>query len=316
MAVEPFFSVVIPVYNRAHLLARTIRSVLAQSCSDFEIIVVDDGSTDDPQSVVEAIADSRIHFICQANRGGGAARNTGIDDARGRFVALLDSDDEFLPHHLATMKMLLKGTADTAAYACVIVDRGNGRTMVKPPRAPRRGEHLATYLMCDRGFVPTTTLVVERSWAARVRYHENLRLAEDTDFAIRLFLAGCRFAMAEKAGAIWHDLPDPHRSSAGRDGTSLLPWLEQLRPQIPPRAYHGYRGWPIAKVMAATHPGRALGLYLAALFHGCYRPRLAAIVFLQIFLPDRLYRRIADRAIAGMAMFTKRKPSQPSFAAK
>jgi len=117
MVVTPFFSVVIPVYNRAHVLSRTLNSVLAQSCGDFEIVVVDDGSNDDPKSVVETIADPRIRFLRQDNRGGGAARNAGIDTARGRFVAFLDSDDEFLPDHLAAMKRLLEGTSNTAGYA-------------------------------------------------------------------------------------------------------------------------------------------------------------------------------------------------------
>ena len=214
----PFFSVIIPVYNRAHLLKRTLQSVLAQNFRDFEIVVVDDGSHDDPKAVVDAVGDARIRFIRQENKGGGAARNAGLDAARGRYVALLDSDDEFLPTHLTAMHTLLDGTANTAAYARIVVDRGNGRTMLKPPRALRPGEHMATYLMCDRGFVPTITLCLETALARRVRYHENLRAAEDTDFAVRLFLADCRFVMADEPGAVWHDVYDPGRSSAGRAG--------------------------------------------------------------------------------------------------
>ncbi len=312
---NPFFSVIIPVYNRAHLLRRTLDSVLRQTFTDFEIVVVDDGSTDDPEAVVDAVADARIRFIRQDNKGGGAARNTGIDFARGQYVALLDSDDEFLPQHLETMHDILFGTTNATAYARIVVDRGNGRTMLKPPRALRAGEHMATYLMCDRGFVPTITLCLPTVLARRHRYHEDLRAAEDTDFAIRLFNAGCTFVMANEPAAVWHDEADPDRSSAGRTGTNLIPWLDSIRTQIPLRAYYGYRGWAIAKVVAMTSPRGALGLYLTALAHGCYRPRLAAIVALQIFLPDRLYRRIADRAIAVMGTFTNRKPSQPRLAA-
>jgi glycosyltransferase involved in cell wall biosynthesis len=316
MAREPFFSVVIPVYDRAHLLGRAIQSVLGQRCGDFEVVVVDDGSRDNPEAVVEALSDQRLRFVRQENRGGGAARNRGIDEARGRFVAFLDSDDEFLPDHLAALQRLLEGTSNTAAYAPVIVDRGNGRSMIKPPRARRPAEHMATYLMSERGFVPTSTLAVETDTARRIRYHENLRAAEDTDFALRLFLEGVHFAMADKPGAIWHDVVDPDRQSSGRSGTSLVPWLEGLRARIPARAYDGYRGWAIAKVVATTHPWRALGLYLNAVFRGCYRPRLAAIVFLQIFLPDGFYRRIADRAIAAMAWLAPRKPHEPGYIPK
>ncbi len=295
---QPFFSVVIPVYNRAHAVGEAVKSVLAQSCQDFEIIVVDDGSKDDPAAVIAKFADSRIHFIRQPNRGGGAARNAGIDAARGRFVAPLDSDDQFLPHHLEKMKQLLERTRDTVGYARMLVDRGEGRVLFKPPRAIRPDEHMATYLLCDRGFVPTITVAVPAEMARAVRYHEHLRFAEDADFAIRLYLAGCRFVMAEEPGAVWKDLPDPNRSSAGRKGARLIPWLEQLKPQIPARAYYGGRGWVIAKGVAVTSKWRALKLYAAALLHGCYRPKLAAVIFLQIFLSDGAYRAVADRVIS------------------
>lgn len=294
----PFFSVIIPVYNRANALKRALASVLAQSNQDFEIIVIDDGSIDHPERVVAEIDDPRIQLIRQDNRGGGAARNAGIDKACGRFIAFLDSDDEFLPHHLEAMKNLLEGSRNTAGYARMIVDRGQGRTLIKPPRAIRSAEHMATYLLCDRGFVPTITLVVDAVTAKRVRYDKGLPFAQDTDFAIRLYLAGCNLAMAEKPGARCSDVSNPTRISAGRKGARLAQWLEQLRPHIPDKAYYGGRGWMIAKGVAPTEPFQALKLYLSALWRGCYRPRLACIIFLQIFLPDPLYRRIADAVIA------------------
>jgi glycosyltransferase involved in cell wall biosynthesis len=296
--VTPFFSVVIPVYNRADVVAEAIRSVLAQSEQDFEIVVVDDGSSDDPAPAVAAFADPRIRFHRQANSGGGAARNAGIDLARGTFIAFLDSDDAYLPGHLAAMRALLAGTEHTVGYARMVVDRGAGRTFLKPPRAIRSVEHMATYLLCDRGFVPTITVVVDTATARRVRYHENLRAAEDTDFAIRLFLDGCRFVMAEAPGAVWRDIPDPNRTSAGRKGGRMIPWLEDMKSRIPARAYYGCRGWAVAKHVAMTDRLGALRLYLAALLRGCYRPGLAGIIFLQIFLSDSAYRQVADNAIA------------------
>lgn len=292
----PLFSVVIPVFNRADILERAIRSVLEQTCQDFEIIVVDDGSRDHPEEVVKKIGDSRVRILRQDNRGGAAARNRGFDEARGQFVALLDSDDQFLPHHLENMRKLLENTTNTVGYARMIVDRGNGVTMLKPPRAIRPGEHMGTYLLCDRGFVPTITLALSAETARRVRYG-GWRPAEDTDFALRLFTAGCEFKMVEEAGAIWNDVPDPKRTSAGRRGHDLVPWIEQMKPNIPRRAYYGGFGWAIAKGAVVERPWRAFYYYLRAVLRGCYNPRLAAIIFLQIFLSDSLYRRIADRAI-------------------
>ena len=159
----PFFSVVIPVYNRVAQFGHALRSVLAGSEQDFEIVVVDDGSTDNPARVVEELADPRILFLRQENAGGGAARNAGIDKAQGRYIAFLDSDDTFLPHHLSTMRKLLE--PGRAGYARILVDRGDGKSFLKPPRAIREGEDMATYLLCERGFIPTSTMVVERGAA-------------------------------------------------------------------------------------------------------------------------------------------------------
>jgi glycosyltransferase involved in cell wall biosynthesis len=294
----PFFSVVIPVYNRAELLGQALQSVLAQSEQDFEIVVVDDGSQDDPASVVTELGDPRIVVVHQENRGGGAARNTGIDRARGRYVAFLDSDDRFLPHHLAVMRKLLEHAPGTAAYARIVVDRGEGRTFLKPPRAIRPGEDMATYLLCDRGFLPTSTIVTETGLARTVRFPENLPAAEDTDFAIRAALAGTQFVMAEMPGVIWRDVGDPGRLSAGRNCASMRAWIEGLKGQIPAKAYYGCLGWAYAKYAALLDCRQALILYLRAVLHGCYRPSLALIIFLQIFLPDALYRRLADVAIS------------------
>ncbi len=294
---SPFFTVVIPVYNRAAALKEAIASVLAQSCQDFEIIVVDDGSTDNPRFTVDALSDARIRFQAQPNRGASAARNAGIDLARGKFVAFLDSDDHFLPHHLAAMRAALENTHNLAAFAPVILERGQGRAMIKPPRGLRAREDMAEYLLCDRGFVPTDTLVAPRETAARVRYDERVGLGDDKDFAIRLALDGCEFVFVEAPGACYRDEYDQSRLSNGRKGAALAQWIERLRPRISPRAYHGCRGWIVAKGVATANIFSALALYLNALMRGCYRPRMAAVIFLQIFLPDRLYRALADGLI-------------------
>jgi glycosyltransferase involved in cell wall biosynthesis len=309
----PFFSVVIPVYNRAAALAAAIASVRAQSFQDFEIVVVDDGSQDNPRAIVDRLNDPRIRFIRQLNAGGGAARNTGIDHAQGAFVAFLDSDDVFLPRHLEAMHALLDGTAGLVGYARVRVDRGGGRIFLKPPRALARCENMAEYLLCDRGFTPTSTIVAPRETATHVRFDEHLRVAEDTDFAIRLSLAGCRFQMLKAPGAVWKDTFDPGRLSASKGGGELGAWLARLKPEIPARAWHGARGWAYAKLIVRQRPLAALGLYLGAVLRGCYRPRLAAAVFLQIFLGPVTYRRLADTGIGWLRLgLRERKQKAPN----
>lgn len=99
---KPTVSVVVPTYNRKVALARALRSVLAQTWSDWELIVVDDASTDETEAVARSFDDGRLVYVRHSrNSGGGAARNTGIRGAHGKYVAFLDSDDEWFPEKLA-----------------------------------------------------------------------------------------------------------------------------------------------------------------------------------------------------------------------
>lgn len=291
------FSVIIPVYNRTGLLKAAIASVLSQDHRDFEIIVVDDGSSDDVASVVASFADPRIMLIRQENRGASAARNRGIDAARGEYVALLDSDDLYLPHHLAAAAETLRGIRDTAFYCPVIAERRQGVQLTKPPRPLAPGENMASYLMSDRGFVQTSGLVVPRDLARKVRYREDASFGDDTDFAIRLQLAGCKFVMAPSPGVVWKDGDALPRLSATGPVLKDLGWLEDIKDRIPATAYHGYRGWHLAKALAAQRPLLASRLYLKALLSGSYGAGLAAIVLCQIIFPAKVYRGLANAVI-------------------
>lgn len=103
-SLSPFFSIVVPTYNRGHLIRATIGSVLAQTYADLELLIVDDGSTDDTRSVVRGLVDARIRYLPVTNRERGAARNVGLRRARGAYVVFLDSDDLLHPAHLETLR--------------------------------------------------------------------------------------------------------------------------------------------------------------------------------------------------------------------
>ncbi|MGH3264482.1 MAG: glycosyltransferase family 2 protein [Trebonia sp.] len=96
----PRVSAVIPAYNAARTIARTLDSALTQSLPDIEVVVVDDGSADRTREIVESVGDPRVRLVSQPNAGVATARNTGISHARGDWVAFLDSDDVWLPHKL------------------------------------------------------------------------------------------------------------------------------------------------------------------------------------------------------------------------
>ncbi|UFH59218.1 glycosyltransferase family 2 protein [Sulfurovum mangrovi] len=114
---KPFFSVVIPLYNKENYVKETIRSVVEQSFRGFEIVVVDDGSTDNSVDVVQTIDDPRIRIIRQKNAGVSVARNRGIKEAKADYIAFLDADDIWLPKFLQTIYELIQKHPEAGLYA-------------------------------------------------------------------------------------------------------------------------------------------------------------------------------------------------------
>ena len=110
-------SIVIPLYNKKGLITRTLRSVINQTFQDFEIVIVDDGSTDGSVDVVKEINDSRIRIISQENQGVSVARNTGIQEAKSDYVALLDADDEWFPDFLENLIDLIEKYPECQFFA-------------------------------------------------------------------------------------------------------------------------------------------------------------------------------------------------------
>lgn len=111
-------SVVIPLYNKEQSIVSTLQSILKQTYQDFEIIIVDDGSTDCSVEEVEKVTDSRIHLIRQSNAGVSAARNRGIEEAKGEFIAFLDADDEWNPCYLEKQYELTQKYPKCSVFAC------------------------------------------------------------------------------------------------------------------------------------------------------------------------------------------------------
>lgn len=133
-------SVVIPLYNKEQSIASTINSVLAQTYKDFEIVVVDDGSTDNSADVVRAIDDERIVFISQENQGVSAARNNGILSAKGEYVAFLDGDDLWHPEYLETLVRLISDYPNATLYGIGYSKIHNNNIPHKVEPTSMRGE--------------------------------------------------------------------------------------------------------------------------------------------------------------------------------
>lgn len=113
----PFFSIVIPLYNKQKDIAATLQSVFAQTFADYEVIIVNDGSTDGSESEVLQFDDNRIVYIKTENRGVSQARNLGMEKARGEYIAFLDADDYWFPGHLETLQQLITKYPKAGLYA-------------------------------------------------------------------------------------------------------------------------------------------------------------------------------------------------------
>jgi glycosyltransferase involved in cell wall biosynthesis len=297
----PFFSVVIPVFNRSAVVLKTLLSVRDQTFSDFECIVVDDGSSDavELERVVADLMDRRFRYVHQHNGGACSARNTGIDAAVGEYIAFLDSDDTFLPAKLEIAHRTISTTPSLDfMFSPVLVDRGVGKLWIKPPRGPASGERLDEYITCTEGWVQTSTMVVRRSLAKDVRFDTRMPSSQDTDFAIRCFATGASFHYHDKPLIIFNDVRGAARVSTQRNYVPLLAWANQGRGVIlSERAYRGFVGWQCARVMSYSSKLKALGLFLPSAVRGTYNLSLACRIGAQIVLPKTAYQKYATLVV-------------------
>ncbi|MFM9851744.1 MAG: glycosyltransferase family 2 protein [Sphingomonadaceae bacterium] len=198
----PCVSVVMPVYNVQAYVAEAIRSVLAQTLTDLELIIVDDGGNDDSVAICESFDDPRIRIVHQANRGLAGARNTGIAEARGRFIALLDSDDRWLPEKLSLHVIHLENNPHVGVSYCpsqFIDERGNVMRLKQKPRLRNiRSEDIFCRNPVGNGSAPVLRraaldIVAFRSPNDPERtcwFDEDFRQSEDIEMWLRLSVKG------------------------------------------------------------------------------------------------------------------------------
>jgi glycosyltransferase involved in cell wall biosynthesis len=187
----PAVSVIIPTYNRGYCLARAVQSVLGQTFADFELIVVDDGSTDDTAAVLAGFSDPRLRVVRHpANRGVGATINTGIREAAAGLIALQDSDDEWLPEKLACQVAIMQAGGESlgVVYCDQWRFRGGEKSYFASPHlTPADG------IVFDRALddalynIGNQSLLIRRRCFDEVGfYDESLRRNEDLDMLIRI----------------------------------------------------------------------------------------------------------------------------------
>jgi len=190
---HPKVSVVIATYNRARFLPETIESVLKQRFRDFELIVVDDGSTDETREVLRSYGD-RVRSFYQENRGPSAARNLGIRQARGQWIAIQDSDDLCTPDHLEVLFGFAEknpGLGMVFANGAYLGGPEHNRETIIPEEKSRRlaqqGVKLAD--LFDKSIVRLQAALISREYLEAIGgLDENLHICMDLDLAFRLFM--------------------------------------------------------------------------------------------------------------------------------
>ena len=175
---HPYFSVIIPTYNRAHILGKALLSVKEQEYTEWECIIVDDGSTDNTKEFVAKwiSKDNRFRYIRQENAERSAARNKGIKNAKGKYVCFLDSDDEYLPSHLSVLyeKILAESEPEALFFTQALMSKND--EVVKQKIYLMKGSSF-DYLM-EYPIVPAR-VCVHSEVLSRLKFREDIVIVED-----------------------------------------------------------------------------------------------------------------------------------------
>jgi len=224
---DPAVSVVIATYNRARFLPETLDSVLQQRFRDFELIIVDDGSTDDTQQVLGNYGD-RIRVFYQENHGPSAARNLGTRHARGKWIAVQDSDDLCTPDHLETLFGLVEKNPSYGmvfANGCYLGGPEHNRETIIPQDKSRRlaRDNVRLVDLFEKSIVRLqAALISKEAWRTIGGLDENLRICMDLDLAFRIII---RYPVAYLDHVVF--LYRKHEGNIGRDQERRL--LENIR---------------------------------------------------------------------------------------
>lgn len=233
----PIISVIIPTYNRAAYLAQAVRSVLGQTNADFEVLIVDDGSTDDTEQTAKRLDDSRIVYIRQENAGRSVARNQGVAEARGEYVAFLDDDDLFLPHKLSSQLAFLEARPEiglVASGAQLIDEEG---AVVGAWKHWEDQPELNLPNCLDSCPLMPSVVLIRRGELNHLDhwFDPAVEPAEDTDLFLRLLLSGCRIAWLTELVTAYR----LHTGSSQGDGVRYSQAYQRLldklfaRPDLP-----------------------------------------------------------------------------------
>jgi glycosyltransferase involved in cell wall biosynthesis len=232
-------SVVVPTYNYAHYLPRALDSVLAQWADDMELIIIDDGSTDATEQLVEAYVARcpRLRYVRQANAGAASARNEGIRQASGKYVLPLDADDELTATALFTVRAMVEAEPETdvilGAHVSVHID-GRERVHLPTPVPKLSARSMAfKYLLDKRISVSHSCILIRRELLLQRPYPLNLRTGEDVPVFAYLLVTGKTVVTNEPLARIYKH-PDSLRNDRCDEEQSAMTMVREVFASLPP----------------------------------------------------------------------------------
>ncbi len=313
MGNPPVVSVVLPTYNSGHLLPRAIKSILEQTLSDFELIIVNDGSTDDTINIVNAISDQRISLInLPHNYGANYARNTGIASARADLIAFHDSDDEWLPTKLELQVSYLNSSNDplaTVVYVSVTYSHSVWweDDKSKPTRTTYEGDVFLS-LVKRKLCLVTPQVMVKRSALINVgSFDITLPCYQDLDLLMRLAQTSNHFVAVNSPLVIKHNSDSCISNNVASKirGTELFlsKWSQTIKEKCDSKVYHQWKAWfwlaqdKVQMNRAVTNGNMILALifFLKSLRHlnrHVFWDRLHALIVILLKQDEEVYRNI------------------------
>jgi glycosyltransferase involved in cell wall biosynthesis len=268
-------SVVIPTRNRRDLLLRAVRSALAQTYLELEVIVVIDGPDATSETALAEIKDPRLRVVALGESVGGSdARNTGVQQASGDWIAFLDDDDEWMAEKIEKQTQMARQSSFTnPVIACRVIGRTPKRDYIWPRRFPERDEVLSEYLFTrsswfrGEGQIQTSMIFTRRELMIEVPFTSGLPRHQDTDWYVRVGTrADVSVEFVDEVLAIWY--LDENRSSIVRrhNWERTRDWLNRVRPMITPRAYAGFIATQLAGEASAQKAWPAFFRLLGDMF--------------------------------------------------
>ena len=261
---RPFVSVVIPTRARPALVVCAVTSVLKQTVTDLEVIVVIDGPDQETVRALDAINSPRLKVLALPQQGGGArARNEGVNAAAGEWLAFLDDDDEWLPEKLVQQLTVAKASpAPHPIVACQVVARTARGEFIWPRKPPC--EPLSEYLLArdswrqGEGLLQTSTLLTTRRLLLEVPFEDGLRKHQDWDWLLRAVLVpGAKIEFVPQPLAIWNLEPSQASVSRRHDWQGSLAWIRDRRSLVTRRAYAGFLATQVGSQAARQRQWRA-----------------------------------------------------------